>query len=80
MTFTASVTGNAPTGSVRFTSDGVAIAGCTAVALAGSGNTRTAACTTSSLTLGGHAIVSAYGGDANNAAATSTPLTQFVTR
>lgn len=80
VTFTASVTGNAPTGTVRFTRDGIAITGCTAVALAGSGNTRTAACTTSSLTLGGHVIVSAYGGDANNAAATSTPLTQLVTR
>ena len=74
VTFTASVTGNAPTGSVRFSSDGVTIAGCLAVPLAGSGNTRTAACTTSSLSLGAHTIVSKYSGDANNAAATSGTL------
>ncbi len=77
VTFTASVTGNAPTGSVRFTSDGATIPGCTAVTLVGSGNTRTAACTTS-LTLGVHTIVSIYSGDTNNAPATSTPLTQIV--
>lgn len=78
VTFTATVTGNAPTGTVRFTSDGAAISGCTAVALTGSGNTRTAACTTSSLSAGGHSIRAAYSGDVRNAAATSPVLLQFV--
>ena len=78
VTFTATVTGNAPTGTVRFTSDGAAISGCTAVALTGSGNTRTAACTTSSLSAGGHSIRAAYSGDVKNAAATSPALLQFV--
>ncbi len=78
VTFTATVTGNAPTGSVSFTSDGTTIAGCTAVSLSGTGNSGTAACTTSNLTVGFHKIVAAYGGDAMNAAATSTALYQIV--
>ena len=78
VTFTATVTGNAPTGTVRFTSDGATISGCTAVALTGSGNTRTAVCTTSGLTAGGHGIRAAYSGDVRNAAATSPSLLQFV--
>ncbi len=78
VTFTASVTGNAPTGSVHFTSDGDTITGCTAVMLVGSGDTRTAECTASSLTPGVHSIVSIYSGDANNDAATSTPYMQSV--
>ncbi len=44
VTFTASVTGTAPTGTLSFTDGGATIAGCGAVALTGSGNTRTAAC------------------------------------
>ena len=57
VTFTATVTGVAPTGSVNFTDGGTSIAGCSAVALTGSGNTRTAACSTSALTAGTHSIV-----------------------
>jgi len=78
VTFTAAVTGFAPTGSVNFTDGGNSISGCAAVALAGSGNTRTAACSTSSLNAGTHSIVAAYGGDTNNAASSSTPLSQVV--
>jgi len=78
VTFTATVTGNAPTGVVRFTSNGANITGCFAVALTGTGNTRTAACTTSSLAMGIHRILAAYSGDANNAAASSAMYTQFV--
>ena len=78
VTFTATVTGNAPTGVVRFTSNGANITGCLAVALTGTGNTRTAACTTSSLAMGIHRILAAYSGDANNAAASSAMYTQFV--
>jgi hypothetical protein len=78
VTFTASVTGNAPTGNVAFTDGGSAISGCAAVALSGSGNTRTAACSTASLATGTHSIIAAYAGDAANAASTSSALAQTV--
>ena len=78
VTFTASVTGNAPTGNVAFTDGGSAISGCAAAALSGSGNTRTAACSTASLAAGTHSIVAAYAGDAANAASTSSALSQTV--
>ena len=78
VTFTASVTGVAPTGTVNF-KDGVAsVTGCSAVALTGSGNTRTAACTTSALTTGTHSMTAAYGGDAGNVASTSSALSQVL--
>src|SRR5262249_28261339 len=66
VTFTATVTGSAPTGTVAFADGGSAINGCTAVALAGSGNTRTATCTTGALGAGTHAIVATYSGNAGN--------------
>src|SRR5438552_430270 len=44
VTFTATVTGSNPTGTVAFANGGSVLAGCSAVALAGSGNTKTAAC------------------------------------
>ena len=78
ITFTASVTGSAPTGAVAFTSDGAGISGCSAIALAGSGDTRTAACTTSSLAAGTHSIVASYAGNSANGASTSAPLSQVV--
>jgi hypothetical protein len=78
VTFTASVTGFAPTGSVNFTDGGSSISGCGAVALAGSGNTRTAQCSTSALTTATHAIVANYGGNTNNTASASAPLSQVV--
>jgi hypothetical protein len=78
VTLTASVSGTSPTGSVLFKNNGATIAGCGTVALVGSTNTRTAACTTIALTAGSHAIVATYGGDAGNAASTSATLTQTV--
>ena len=78
VTFTATVTGTAPTGSVAFTDGGNAISGCSGVALTGSGNARTAPCTTSALGVGTHSIVAAYAGDAGNAASSSSPLSQVV--
>jgi len=78
VTFTATVTGVAPTGSVGFTSDGATIAGCSAIALVVSGNAGTAACSTSSLTAGTHSIVASYGGNAGNAASASAPLSQVI--
>ena len=79
VTFTASVTGTAPTGSVNFTDNGSSISGCSAIALGGSGNTRTAACSTSSLSVGTHNIVASYVGDTGNAGSTSPTVSQSVT-
>ncbi|HEY1327982.1 MAG TPA: Ig-like domain repeat protein, partial [Casimicrobiaceae bacterium] len=70
--------GSAPTGTVLFTDNGAAIAGCSAVALAGTTGTRTASCTTGALTAGSHAILARYGGNAANAASTSATLAQTV--
>jgi hypothetical protein len=78
VTLTATVTGTNPTGSVAFTDGGNALSGCSAVALTGSGNVRTAPCTTSALSQGTHSIVAAYAGDAGNAASSSSPLSQVV--
>jgi hypothetical protein len=78
VTFTATVTGTNPTGNVAFSDGGNAISGCTAIALTGSGNVRTALCSTSALSLGAHNIVAAYAGDPGNAASSSSPLAQVV--
>ncbi len=78
VTFTASVTGSSPTGNVNFTADGTSISGCATVALAGSGNTRSAQCSTNALTQATHSIVANYGGDSGNAPSASTPLSQVV--
>jgi hypothetical protein len=77
-TFLATVTGNAPTGTVIFKSDGAVIATCSAVSLTGSDNVRTASCTTSALAVGTHTIIASYVGDAGNSASTSSTLTQVV--
>jgi hypothetical protein len=79
VTFTATVAGTNPTGSVSFAADGrAALVGCSAVALTGSGNSKTASCSTSSLGLGSHYIVASYSGDATNAPSSSTPLAQLI--
>ncbi|HZP89019.1 MAG TPA: Ig-like domain-containing protein [Burkholderiales bacterium] len=78
VTFTATVTGSSPTGTVAFASDGTTLSGCSAVSLGGSGNSRTAACSTSSLAVGTHSIVASYGGDTNNASSTSSSLSQVI--
>jgi serine protease len=78
VTFTATVNGVNPTGTVNFRDGAVSIAGCTAAPVAGSGNSRTAVCGTSSLTQGAHSITANYGGDGANAASTSAPLSQVV--
>jgi hypothetical protein len=79
VTFTASVTGVAPTGTVNFKDGATSITGCSAVALTGSGNTRTTICSTSSLSVATHNITATYSGDAGNLTSTSTPLSQVVT-
>jgi subtilisin family serine protease len=78
VTFTATVVGTAPTGTVNFTDGGTTFGSCGAQALSGSGNTKTATCTTSALAVGTHAIVAAYSGDGGNAATSSAPLSQVV--
>jgi hypothetical protein len=78
VTFTATVAGSNPTGSVNFKDGASSISGCSAVALVGSGNSRTAACSTSALTTATHSITATYAGDAGNAASSSTPLSQVV--
>ena len=78
VTFTATVTGSGPTGNVAFRDGGTNISGCSAVALGGAGNTRTATCTTSALAQGNRSITAAYAGDGVNLASTSSALTQVV--
>jgi hypothetical protein len=78
VTFTATVSGAAPTGSASFSDGAVSIAGCAAATVSGSGNVRAAACVTSSLSVGTHSIVATYGGDASNNGSNSAPLTQVV--
>ena len=78
--FTATVTGTTPTGSVSFAADaGPPITGCSAIGFTGgSGNLKTAICSTSSLAPGTHSIIANYGGDAGNAASSSLPLSQVI--
>jgi hypothetical protein len=78
VTLTATVVGIAPTGSINFKDGGASVAGCSAVALAGSGNSKTAACTTSTLSVATHSIVASYGGDARNLTSNSVTLSQVV--
>ena len=78
VTFTATVTGVAPTGNVAFRDGGVNISGCSAVALTGTGNARTATCATAALVQGTRSISAVYAGNASNATSTSTNLSQVV--
>lgn len=74
-TFTASVTGIAPTGIVSFFSGATSLG---TASLSGAGNTRTAALAVSILPVGSATITAAYAGDASNAASTSPAVTQVV--
>lgn len=71
VTFTVSVSGVNPGGSVTFHDGAAPIAGCVAVALT-PGNPATASCgPVSTLAVGVHSIVVTYPGDANNGAAST---------
>ncbi len=74
VTFTATVTGNSPTGTVNFKDGGTTIAGCGAQAVSGG----SATCTTSALSAGSHSISAVYSGDSGNDGSTSSTLTQTV--
>jgi hypothetical protein len=78
VTFTATVSGAAPTGSVNFQDGGVSISGCTASVVSGAGNSRTATCNTNALAVGSHSIIGRYSGDVSNAASSSPVLSQIV--
>ena len=79
VTFTATVTGLSPTGTVNFTDGGVTFGGCGAVPFTGgAGNVRTAQCTTSALAAGTHNLVANYSGDAANQASSSPTLAQVI--
>ena len=78
VTFTATVTGTNPTGTVSFTESGNALSGCASAPVSGSGNTRTAVCATSALSVGVHSIVANYSGDSGNVSSSSSPLSQVV--
>ncbi len=81
VTFTATVAGSAPTGSVAFTDGGVSISGCSAVALAaGAANSKLVTCTPPTLSAPTHNIVATYSGDGANNASTSTTLSQVVNK
>ncbi len=78
--FTATVTGTAaPTGTVTFKDGASTITGCSASVVSGGGNTPTATCGTSGLSVGTHSITATYNGDLKNASSVSAPLTQDIT-
>src|SRR5271169_3297515 len=73
VTFSATVAGSSPTGSVNFTDGGSSIASCAAVALAsGSANAKTATCSTANLVAGTHSIGTNYSGDSANNGSSAT--------
>ena len=73
VTFSASVTGNSPTGTMRL-ENGAADFG-SPVALSGA---SAASFSTSALSVGDHAITAIYSGDTNNATGSSAVVTQTV--
>ncbi len=63
---------------MNFSEGATSLAGCAAVALTGSGDSKTAACGTNALAVGTHNLVASYGGDAGNLASASTALAQVI--
>ncbi len=72
VTFTATVTGSSPTGTVTFTDGGATTLG-TVPLINGK-----ATCTTSALSGGTHSLTASYGGDSVNGVSQSSALTQTV--
>jgi RHS repeat-associated protein len=77
VTLTATVTGSSPAGSVTFADGGTPLG---SAALTGSGNTRTATFSINALTVGSHSLTTAYPGDVDNAASTSSALAHTVNK
>lgn len=77
VTLRAVVSGQQPTGTVRFMDGALTIGGCEAVPLEGEGDTRIAPCTTTWLAPGTHEITASYLTDPYNGPA-STTVAQFV--
>lgn len=75
VTFTATVTGVNPGGTVTFKDGSVTLGTST---LTGSGGTRSAILTTSALSVGTHGITAEYAGDTNHATSTSTTINQVI--
>jgi len=72
VTFTATVSGQSPIGTVTFTDGGNSIG--SSIGL----SSGSASVTTTALIGGSHAIVASYSGDTNNQSSVSSPLTQMV--
>jgi hypothetical protein len=77
VTFTvrAMGSGNAPTGTVKFTANGNTISGCGSVAVSGG----QALCTTGALSGGTYAIRGLYSGDSTYGSGVAGPITQVIT-
>ncbi|MGA3211566.1 MAG: Ig-like domain-containing protein, partial [Terriglobales bacterium] len=73
VTFTATVSGSSPTGTVSFAANATTISGCAAITL----TSNQAQCTTAALPVGSDAIVATYSGDSSNTGSSGT-LTQVV--
>lgn len=74
VTFTATVTGNLPSGTILFQENVTPLSGCIAVTL----TAGQAQCSISTLALGPHTISAVYSGDSGNTGSTSSTLTQNV--
>jgi len=77
VTFTVTVTGDSPGGTVQFMNGGSAL-GSPAPLSSATPSTSTASLNVSSLPAGSHGITAVYAGDVNNAGSTSAVLTQTV--
>lgn len=77
VTFTVTVTGDSPTGTVQFMNGSNAL-GSPAPLSSATPSTSTASLDVSSMAVGSHSITAVYSGDANNAGVTSAALTQTV--
>jgi hypothetical protein len=75
VTFTATVTGDRPSGTVTFKDNGVAISDCGPGTVSSAG---TATCTTTSLPAGSDSVTALYNGDVDNLASTSATLAETV--
>lgn len=80
VTFTATVVGSNPSGIVAFSVRGSPVVGCASVPLAGAGNSKSAACTTTFPAKGTYPVVARFGGDGINPVSTSVPLPEVIKR